>query len=75
MTGARITIAIEDGGLAALFARLRAAGADLGAAMEDIAGDLEETTRRRFESGTGPGGIAWRLSRPCQKRRRQDADR
>lgn len=67
MTGARITIAIEDGGLAALFTRLRAAGADLGAAMEDIAGDLEETTRRRFESGTGPGGIAWTPSARAKK--------
>lgn len=59
MTGARVTITVDDRGLTALFARLRAAGADLGPAMEDIAGELEETARRRFESGVGPGGVPW----------------
>jgi phage virion morphogenesis protein len=67
MTGARIALTVEDSGLHALFARLTAAGADLGPVMAEIAGDVEETTRRRFDTGSGPGGVAWPPSARAKK--------
>lgn len=67
MAGARATVTVVDAGLGDLFARLARLGVDFSPAMSDIAGELEETTRRRFEDGAGPGGVAWVPSRRARK--------
>lgn len=61
---AGLSITIELGGdLKDGLARLRAAGTDLTPAMQDIAVYLAASTRRRFESETGPDGKRWSPSR------------
>lgn len=50
-------------GLKRLFAKVREFGADPDELLDIWGGVLESSTRRRFDTGTGPGGIPWPVSR------------
>lgn len=75
MSGIRIEVEFADGGLGAALRR----GIQLGEQPRDLmqagAEVIEFSTRRRFETGTGPDGIAWipsnRPARGVEKRRRK----
>jgi phage gpG-like protein len=54
-----ITIEVHDQEVLAAFNRLLAANADLGPAWRAIGELLEESTKRRFETSTGPDGRRW----------------
>ncbi len=63
---ARGPIRIEARGLAkakALFTRIREFGADPTGLLEAWAALIEASTRNRFDSGKGPGGVPWPLSK------------
>lgn len=53
------TIEIHDQDVRAAFARLLGASRDLTPAMKAIGERLAETTKRRFETSTGPDGRRW----------------
>ena len=57
---------IQDDLSPAIRARLKAA-ADLTPAMQAIADHLEFSTRRRFETSTGPDGVPWKPSTRFRK--------
>ena len=56
-------LTIDAAPLAALADRLRAADADMGEPLAAIGAAWESSTRRRFETGIGPDGAAWKPSR------------
>lgn len=49
-------------GLKRLFTKVREFGADPGDLLDIWGSALEASTRRRFDTGTGPGGIPWPVS-------------
>lgn len=53
------TIEIHDAEVTAAFERLLGASRDLTPAMKAIGERLSETTKRRFETSTGPDGQRW----------------
>ena len=53
------TIELHDQDVRAAFARLLGASRDLTPAMKAIGERLAETTKRRFETSTGPDGRRW----------------
>lgn len=59
-----ITIEVHDQDVLAAFNRLAAANADLGPAWRALGELLTESTKRRFETGTGPDGRRWALNSP-----------
>lgn len=54
-----IEIKVHDQEVLAAFNRLLSANADLGPAFRAIGERLTETTKRRFETSTGPDGRRW----------------
>lgn len=54
-----VTIQLHDQDVRAAFDRLLANDRDLTPAMRAIGERLSETTKRRFETGTGPDGQRW----------------
>lgn len=63
MSGVRLEISIDDGGLGRALERAIAAGTDLRPALEGSALIIEGSVQRRFDTGQGPGGIPWPPSR------------
>lgn len=60
MAGARLTaIRVDDAAVDAALGELARRGADLRPAMEEIGEALVTSTRRRFETETGPDGKVW----------------
>ncbi|HEU4958967.1 MAG TPA: phage virion morphogenesis protein [Sphingomonas sp.] len=64
--GFAIEIEIRDDVTAALD-RAIAAAIDLTPAMKDIAGELADTTRERFETQESPAGVPWKPSRRAEE--------
>lgn len=63
MTGARITIDVDDAPVLAILGQLSALMTDLTPVMQDIgAGMVSRIEIDRFEQGRGPGGVPWRPS-------------
>ncbi len=62
MSGAQITIAVDDSPTAVILGRLAQLMSDLTPAMDDIGAQIVGNTQRRFETGKGPGGAAWKPS-------------
>ncbi len=56
-------LTIDGAPLAVLADRLRAADADMGEPLAAIGASWKSSTKRRFETGTGPDGAAWRPSK------------
>lgn len=63
MSGVRIEIGFDDGGLRRAIGRAVTAGADLREPLEGSGALLESSTRGRFDSGMGPDGVPWLPSR------------
>lgn len=63
--GIAVDITYRDDVSAALTRAIEAA-IDLTPVMRDIAGHLADTTRERFETERGPGGVPWKPSRRAQ---------
>ena len=59
MTGAQITIDVQDQLLSTSLSRAASRCADLTPLMMAIGGDIMQSVSRRFETGHGPGGVAW----------------
>jgi phage virion morphogenesis protein len=59
-----IEIKVHDQDVLAAFNRLQAANADLGPAWRAIGELLVESTKRRFETSTGPDGRRWAPNSP-----------
>ncbi len=59
MTGARVTITVDDAEVQAALARLASAGDDLSAPMKMVAQKLLVSTRDRFASQGAPDGTPW----------------
>lgn len=70
MTGAAITIAVDDSALKAKFDRLVAQGNNLRVVMGDIGEYLVESTRHRFSTQVDPDGEAWQPLSPEYARRK-----
>lgn len=62
MTGAAITLEVQDAPLQAALARLAQGASDLTPLMEAIGVDILQSVSRRFETGRGPNGVWWRPS-------------
>jgi phage virion morphogenesis protein len=62
MSGAEITITVDDASTAAILGQLAALMDDMTPVMDEIGGHLVASTQMRFEDGSGPGGIAWKPS-------------
>jgi len=75
VSGIRLEISVADGGLGAALRRGIALGQQPRDLMEAGAQIIEASTKARFETGTGPDGIAWkpsqRQARGVEKRRRK----
>jgi phage gpG-like protein len=63
VSGVRLELTVDDGGLGRALERAIAAGADLKPALEASAQVLETNISLRFDQGHGPGGIPWPISR------------
>lgn len=59
MSGVRLEISFDDGGLGNMLCRAAALGENLGPALEASGQMLEATFDKRFETESGPGGIPW----------------
>jgi len=59
MTARSVTVEVHDQDVLAAFNRLAAANADLSPALRLIGETLKESTKRRFETSTGPDGQRW----------------
>lgn len=59
MAGAGLTITVDAAELQAGLARLADAVVAMRPVLDLIGGDLERSTRDRFERQTGPDGVAW----------------
>lgn len=59
MSGFDVEIRIDSAQVQALFARLAAAGDDLGPVMADLAEGLLHRTEERFDRQTAPDGSRW----------------
>lgn len=59
MTGASITITLDDSAIQASLGRLMMAAADLSGPLGAVGNYLSNATRRRFETNVGPDGKAW----------------
>jgi len=66
------TIEIDDGGICAALERLIAAGADPRRPLREMGEFLAETTKRRFETSTGPLGERWAPNQPSTMTRYLD---
>lgn len=64
--GFSIAVGIDDG-LGFALDRAITAGLDLTPAMRDIAGELEDAARARFERGVAPSGVPWKKSRRVEE--------
>lgn len=63
MSGARITIDVDDAPALAILGQLGALMSDLTPVMQDIgAGMVSRIITDRFEQGRGPGGLPWKPS-------------
>ncbi len=62
MSGAEITITVDDAGTAAILGQLAALMDDMTPVMDEIGGHLVASTQMRFEDSKGPGGVAWKPS-------------
>lgn len=62
MSGAEITITVDDASTAAILGQLMALMDDMTPVMDEIGGHLVASTQMRFEDGKGPGGVAWKPS-------------
>lgn len=67
MTGVRLEIGFEDGGLGRALERAIIAGTELRPALEASAFIIEGSVRTRFDTGMGPGGIPWPPSQRALK--------
>lgn len=61
--GIKVEFSFADGGLRAALKRAEAAGIDLGDPLRASGALLESSTRERFDTGIGPDGAAWKLSK------------
>ena len=62
MTGAFVTVTVDDAGVRERLARAARATSNLLPLMEEISGSLETSTRHHFEVGIGPDGQPWKRS-------------
>lgn len=70
----QIRIDLKDAGLKDLLARLVERGSDLSPLMAELAAELLQSTRRRFETESAPEGQSWPpLSKGTLKQRGQNA--
>ncbi len=68
MTGARITITVDDAPTLVILRQLAALMDDMTPVMADIGdGMVSRITIDRFEKGRGPGGVPWKPSRRVLK--------
>lgn len=63
MTGVRLELTVDDGGLGRALQNAIALGDDLKPALEASGTLIETNISLRFDSGRGPGGIPWPVSR------------
>ena len=66
--GAGITITVDDGEVGRALRRLQRRVKDLRPALDEIGARLETSTRRRFETETGPDNLPWKPSRASYDR-------
>ena len=62
MSGAQITIAVDDAATTAILGQLAALMDNMTPVMDEIGGQLVANTQLRFEDGKAPGGTAWKPS-------------
>jgi phage gpG-like protein len=63
MAGVAITLSVDDGGLRAAVDGASAFGSDMSGLMRAAGEAMVSATVERFETGLGPGGVAWIPSR------------
>lgn len=64
MSGARITIDVDDAPTLAILGQLAALMDDMTPVMADIGAGMQQRIQNdRFEQGRGPGGVPWKPSR------------
>jgi len=75
MTGASMTVRVNDADVAMALSRLAGHLGDTTPLMASIGQSLVASTLHRFETGRGPGGISWVPLAPSTKRRKAKAGR
>lgn len=59
MSGAEVTVTLDDAAAQAMFARLIAAGVNPRPLLAEIGSALEDSSRKRFVSQESPDGVSW----------------